>query len=74
MKEINAKAIFKSARRIVEGEHYLRRTAAPAWLWFLRKESYILLKRSIRLWSKLVLWRVEEQETGDSWKGLKRSE
>lgn len=41
--------ITRSARRLVEAEEKFEKTNDPVWLWFLRRESSILLKRSSRL-------------------------
>lgn len=49
----NGQEILKSAQRLAEGEEEYSKKGDHYWLWFLRKESSILLKRVISLWIRL---------------------
>ena len=53
----NGQEILKSAQRLAEGEEEYSKRGNGYWLWFLRKESTILLRRVISLWVKLRLGR-----------------
>jgi len=54
--------ITNSAQRLAEGEEKLRETNDPAWLWFLKKESIVLLKRVISFWIKIRLTKITKNE------------
>lgn len=45
--------IHRSASRLVEAETRYQETEYSPWLWFLRRESTILVHRAIKLWIKL---------------------
>lgn len=45
--------ITRSAGRLAEGEEKFEETKDPSWLWFLKKESTILVKRAITFWLKI---------------------
>lgn len=49
----NGQEILKSAKRLAEGEEEYSKRGNGYWLWFLKKESTILLRRVISLWIKL---------------------
>jgi len=53
MKQRNGKLIQNSAERLVEGEKKLREVGDGSWLFFLKRESSILLRLAIKLWLKL---------------------
>jgi len=61
MKRLN-ELITNSAQRLAEGEEKLRETNDPAWLWFLKKESTVLLKRVISFWIKIRLTKITKNE------------
>jgi len=45
--------ITRSAKRLAEAEEKFEKTGDPIWLWFLKRESTILLKRVITFWVKI---------------------
>ena len=53
MKKIHSKSVFRSAQRLVEGEDWYQATGAKYWLWFMRRESAIMLRRALYVWLRL---------------------
>lgn len=53
MKKIPARAILRSAQRLVEGADWYEATGGKFWLLFMRRESSILLRRAFRIWWRL---------------------
>jgi len=53
MKQRNGKLILDSAERLAKGEQKLREVGDGAWLFFLKRESSILLRLVIKAWLKL---------------------
>ena len=57
MKEGNlkrqARSIFRSAERLLEGEKKLEETRDTVWIGFLKRESGILLARALKFWFKI---------------------
>ena len=52
-----AELITRSAERLAEGVEKFEETKDPMWLWFLRRESSLLVKRAIKFWVKIRLKR-----------------
>jgi len=61
MKERNlkkqARSIFRSAERLLEGEKKLEETRDTIWIGFLKRESGILLARALKFWFKIRFWK-----------------
>lgn len=53
MKRINARSVLRSAERLVQAEDKFKETRDPAWLFVLKRESSILVRRAIRAWLRL---------------------
>lgn len=48
-----ARSIFRSAERLLEGEKKLEETRDTVWIGFLKRESGILLARALKFWFKI---------------------
>ena len=48
-----ARSIFRSAERLLEGEKKLEETRDTVWIGFIKRESGILLARVIKFWFKI---------------------
>lgn len=60
MKGINPVAVLRSAQRLMEAYNkYWINEGPDWWIWFMRRESGILLRRSFWLWLKLRFGRVK---------------
>ena len=57
--KINARSALRSAERLAEAEEYYNKTGDPFWLLFLKKESYILLRRAFKIWFSLRFGRMK---------------
>ena len=53
MKSLSSHSILKSAQRLVEGEQQLKETKDPIWISFLKRESNLLLRRTLKVWWQL---------------------
>lgn len=59
MKQRNGKLIQNSAERLAEGEKKLREVGDGAWLFFLKRESSILLRLVVKVWLNLRFRRIK---------------
>ena len=58
MKCIHARSALRSAQRLAEAEEYYSKTGDPFWLFFLKRESSILLRRAFKIWLRLKFRRI----------------
>lgn len=59
MKDINPVSVLRSAQRLAEAYNRYVMTGNNHWIWFLQRESTILLKRALKLWIKVRLRRIK---------------